>query len=615
MLAPDEFLTLQDALRPPEDHRLDLAVGTAYSLDLLAFLAAPVAFAMFDLQTSDDLAALDGLSVLESVRRYADATTVFCQAGAIAVPAAYRSVLTWTEGSVIEVRRPTPTGVFHPKTWALRFVDDLGTYRHRMVVLSRNVTFDKSWDIAITLDEDPDSAFPPARDAGDFIASLPALAVRPLPAARLAAVADLAATMRRARLTPPKPFHSSQVWPLGGAAAKGSPYHDQPVRSLIVSPFLTGSTVRDIAGQASATLVSTQPALDALTEADLNAFDPIYVLSAALTVSQAATVDDPNGPLDPATATASTGLHAKIVIQDLPGQPRISRWIAGSVNATHNAHHANIEAAVVLEGPTSTCGVSAVLDSSDGDKDVTTLLDLLEPYARSGQQPTPEEEAASLLDQTLVDLAQHGADLTVTEASSEALYNLTAEFHGDWPDDVLLEARPIAIGYEGLTAPVDRSTKSVTWHDRTLAAITPYLLVTLTRGVTTISRVIVADLINAPEHRRERLLADMLRTAEDFLRYLLLLLGDGGADEDAWQQAVTRMLDTDTNTRTDGWDGGLPVLESLLRAASRDPGSLRHVKALVDDLRIAGVGATVIPDQFDNLWAALQTALPTKASR
>jgi hypothetical protein len=613
MLAPDDLITLQEALRPPDGHRLDVAVGTTYSLDLLAFLAAPVAFAMFDLQASDDPAALDGLSVLESVRRYADATTVFCQSGAIAVPAAYRSVLTWTEGSVVEVRRPTPTGVFHPKTWALRFVDDDGAYRHRVVVLSRNITFDKSWDIVITLDEGPGSAAPPAREAAAFVASLPGLAVRPLPAARMASIQDLAATLRRARLEPPKPFASSRVWPVGGDAGRGWPYHDAPVRSLIVSPFLTGSTVQAITAAAPAALVSTQAALDGLSDHDVAGFDPIYVLSAALTVTDTAPTDD-EAVLDP-TVMLSSGLHAKIVVQDLPGQPRVSRWIAGSVNATHNAHHANIEAAVVLEGPTASCGVNAVLASSNGDKDVTALLDLLEPYARSAEGPSDAEEAASLLDQAIIDLAQDGVTLTVGPASSDGLYTLTAQFHGTWPDDILVQARPIAVAFEGLTATVDRTTKSVEWPDRTLAAITPYLLLTATRDTATISRIVIADLVNAPEHRRERLLAEMLRTAEDFLRYLLLLLGDGATDEDAWQQAVTRLLDTDPDPRSDGWSGGLPVLESLLRAAARDPGSLRHVKALVDDLRTAGVDSDVIPEQFDNLWAALETVLPSKATR
>jgi hypothetical protein len=380
-----------------------------------------------------------------------------------------------------------------------------------------------------------------------------------------------------------------------------------------VSPFLTGSTVQAITAAAPAALVSTQAALDGLSDHDVAGFDPIYVLSAALTVTDTAPTDD-EAVLDP-TVMLSSGLHAKIVVQDLPGQPRVSRWIAGSVNATHNAHHANIEAAVVLEGPTASCGVNAVLASSNGDKDVTALLDLLEPYARSAEGPSDAEEAASLLDQAIIDLAQDGVTLTVGPASSDGLYTLTAQFHGTWPDDILVQARPIAVAFEGLTATVDRTTKSVEWPDRTLAAITPYLLLTATRDTATISRIVIADLVNAPEHRRERLLAEMLRTAEDFLRYLLLLLGDGATDEDAWQQAVTRLLDTDPDPRSDGWSGGLPVLESLLRAAARDPGSLRHVKALVDDLRTAGVDSDVIPEQFDNLWAALETVLPSKATR
>jgi hypothetical protein len=158
---------------------------------------------------------------------------------------------------------------------------------------------------------------------------------------------------------------------------------------------------------------------------------------------------------------------------------------------------------------------------------------------------------------------------------------------------------------------LDPTRRCASWSGRTLAAITPYVIVTVTMrdGEACRSRVLVADLQGAPTNRRERLLADMLRSAEDFLRYLLLLLGDAGSDDEAWSQAVSGLLDPHTAPHaTTGWGGGLPVLESLLRAASRDPNSLRHVRALVADLRAAGVDHNVIPPEFDDLWLALDAA-------
>ena len=44
MLEPEERSLLFDALRPPLGYQLDTAVGTTYSLDLLALATVPVAF-------------------------------------------------------------------------------------------------------------------------------------------------------------------------------------------------------------------------------------------------------------------------------------------------------------------------------------------------------------------------------------------------------------------------------------------------------------------------------------------------------------------------------------------------------------------------------------------
>ena len=40
-------------------------------------------------------------------------------------------------------------GVFHPKVWAIRFVSpDQSSSMYRLVVLTRNMTTDQSWDLS-----------------------------------------------------------------------------------------------------------------------------------------------------------------------------------------------------------------------------------------------------------------------------------------------------------------------------------------------------------------------------------------------------------------------------------------------------------------------------------
>ena len=193
-LTPETRVLLTDALRPPAGYRVEVAVGTTYSLNLTALLLAPLSFALFDQGNADEIGAVDPIRLLEAVRRYADRTTVFCQAGGIHVPSTYRSILTFVEDSVLEVMPFHEGAIFHPKVWAIRFTDQGGNRIHRVIILSRNMTLDRSWDTALVLDEEEDGAID-AAPAADFVRRLPTLALRP--AERRAGGRDRGACSRR----------------------------------------------------------------------------------------------------------------------------------------------------------------------------------------------------------------------------------------------------------------------------------------------------------------------------------------------------------------------------------------------------------------------------------
>ena len=144
MLEPDTRSLLLDALRPPDGYELDRAIGTTFSLDLNTLLTAPLAFAMFDAETSEE-GNVDLIALLEATRRYADRIDIFCQAGRINVPRNYRGVYSNIEASVHEAVAPKAGGLFHPKVWALRYTSrDGGQPQFRLLTLSRNLTFDRS---------------------------------------------------------------------------------------------------------------------------------------------------------------------------------------------------------------------------------------------------------------------------------------------------------------------------------------------------------------------------------------------------------------------------------------------------------------------------------------
>ncbi|WP_420439622.1 hypothetical protein [Candidatus Palauibacter sp.] len=149
MLGTRERTLLLESLRPPPGYRLRRAVGTSYTLDLIALLTAPLAFTFFDAHDEDGAPVTDPVALLEALRRHAENVTLFCQAGAIAVPKPEQTLLAYLEGSVVEVQPPIEEGIFHPKLWVLAFEADEAPTVYRVLCLSRNLTFARSWDMPV----------------------------------------------------------------------------------------------------------------------------------------------------------------------------------------------------------------------------------------------------------------------------------------------------------------------------------------------------------------------------------------------------------------------------------------------------------------------------------
>src|SRR5690606_20575516 len=139
-----------------------------------------------------------------------------------------------------------------------------GRHHHRVVISSRNLTLDNSWDTVLVLDEDPGGAIP-AAPAADMVAALPGLAISPLSADRRRAVADLASTLRQVRLAAPAPFTGGYLLPLGLDDARPWPFPEDSGRILALSPFLSRGTLRRLRGTAAdVTVVSRPESMDLL---------------------------------------------------------------------------------------------------------------------------------------------------------------------------------------------------------------------------------------------------------------------------------------------------------------------------------------------------------------
>ena len=144
----NDRLSYSELLRPDAGYTLDFAVGMTYSLDLEALLGVPVSLGMLDETDSGSMSS--PLFILEAIRKSSDRIALFCNAGCIKLPDRIQSVYSLLENSVFQVKLSQSSN-FHPKIWVLKYSQEGGSSYIKLLVLSRNLTFDSSIDISAAL--------------------------------------------------------------------------------------------------------------------------------------------------------------------------------------------------------------------------------------------------------------------------------------------------------------------------------------------------------------------------------------------------------------------------------------------------------------------------------
>lgn len=585
-LHPDERMTLVDALRPPPGFELLDAVATTFTLDLQALLAVPAAYAVVGVDSSDG--GLEPIALLDAIRRTSDRITVLCQAGQVAIPPS-RRLFGFLERSVVPVAPPSH-GIVHPKLWVLRFAggDHVVT---RVLLASRNLTFDRSWDCVLRLDEaiggDIDAA--PLADLLEVTVGLALV----IDAPRRQAVRTVAEHLRSVRLDLPDGVAAGAILPIG----PGLPAVHLPARAdraLVISPLLSDDLLRRIDAD-RATLVSRHSSLAAVAPETLARFDEVWAFddgSVAVDADERTTArTDPGLPLD--------GLHAKIFVFERAGAAEL---YCGSANATSAAFATNLEVLARLEGETADLGVDALLgDGTEG------FRKLLVPFHPPSEVAT-DDDLMDALDALRMAIAAIPIRARVEAEATGELWHVRYWSERPLPRErsgaVEVRVRPITLQPPGTIAAPGRCLALELFV--AIESITPFLVIELTSGDRTTGTIVRAALDGMPEERDRRLLQLILGNVDRFYRYLLLLLAAGSDAID-----LRSLLDElDPTGAAEGGDGdhepggpSVPLLEAMLRSLRQSPERLGLADGLIEDLAADGF----LPPQFMELWSSVRT--------
>ena len=606
MLEPQNRLPLQEALVPPPGYVLDYALGTTFSLDLMTLLTVPLSFTFSN--GRDDIDHVDPLLLLEGIRRLAGRMTVFCQAGQIAVPKSDQLLYGYLESSVVEVLPRSSKGVFHPKVWALRYVPDEDAasddpVRYRLLVMSRNLTFDRSWDTMLLLDgvlTGRKNALSRLHPLGDFIADLPNLALRPVAQPLADKVDQMQYELRRTEFELPRPFTEIDYVPLGLKPGKSWPFSASKSAFLIVSPFLAaGFLERFSQGCRSGILISRLESLAEIKLQHLQKLSAVYVLSPNADLEEETAQAEEDLPL--AAEAQLSGLHAKLFIEE---QGRQATLWTGSANATNAAFEHNVEFMVRLEGKRSEMGIKSLLSEETGDQ--VGLFSLLEPYTfrpPAAGDPVQQQLAEQMLlaRRRVVEAALQAE---VSEENGRYTINLQPAATTRLEPGQSARCWPVTLpDNHAVPLALDQKPAAI-FRSLSFESISGFFAFELTVhvGAQTLRSRFVQNLplINPPADRQERLLRALLSDENRVLRYLILLLAAEGHDGalDVAVQTMTRPPGDHPSSST-----LLPVdlFESLVRTLADSPSRLDQIQRLVADLQQTG-SLDLLPADFMAIW-------------
>jgi hypothetical protein rflaF_15634 len=599
MLNPGEDrLDYGNILIPPDSYILDFAVGTTYSLDLDALVGVCIALGLS--VESDSNIMKDPVCLLEALRRTGDKLALFCEAGQIYLPRNVSVVYTLLEKMVFQVVTKAMKGIkhpsFHPKFWLLRYTNKEEVL-YRIVVLSRNLTFDRSWDICFYMDgklgEETDKNIPVA----DFLKYL----LRQLPKSEIAKAKQIRQLIKELDYvnfeTGMKEFYDFEFIPSGVPCSEGGIYsmldtslikgeNDRFEKSfhelLVISPFLSKDIIRQFNERSrwientEYLLITREMSLEKLKPEDCDNFR-IYVLKDEIVDGEAAISD---GESD----YYKQDIHAKVYMLR---KNTSTELYLGSLNASHNAVYGNIEFMLLLKSKNRHINMEKLkADIFNGDEDGAN--NPFKEVELSEHKKLKEVDEAGELDFLIKQINRYKFYAVVSENRDYYDVNISVEDYEKPDADITLS--PIFAQTEEV-----EFAKNMLFEKLSINSLSEfYVLFICDNAGNKVKRLIKIETEGIPDEREGKVILSII--GENFYRYVEFLFGDDyitsalRANSGNGQGSLGKSYASIEN---------MPLLyEKMLKKAATEPESFKEIEKLIRLLP----EDSVVPETFKKLY-------------
>lgn len=604
MLEPkQDRLCYGEQLTPPDRFVFDAAIATSYSLDLDALLAVPIAMCFRG--TLDGELKGEKLALLEAIGQIKGRLKVFYQKGNISYPPKFNRLYTFLEPCLqAVVPEDGAFSSFHPKLWLLRFVEVVEgskkpNVRYRLIVLSRNLTFDRSWDLAVTLEGKLGAAktSPFAmQQLRDFLTKLLAQDKSFSPGA------IMLQELEKVDWELPEHFKDFQLL-IGGGSARPlrfeSKHYDE---ILVVSPFLKSSGggvaaldwLANFAGDNNRILCSRAEELNAIGASKLAGWQCFAMNSDIVNGEERNEIGGDTRQKE----IGIQNLHAKLIVVAANGK---AIWHIGSANATtaalgdgNNREPKNTEAMLMLSGPRQKLGPQVLLQEWMPNEGIKVFR----PHEFSESVNEIDESQERLLRQTVHQLISAQWQLNAKLDASSTTYKLilNVNIDGELHSNLVNNNVAVTVGQLDI-AGIRLLASEMTWEAIKLSSISALIPVTINIVGSDLQKrlIIAAKLsIEGEDMRHQQIMKELVDTPAKVLDYIRLLLQET-PDKNQWL-AFESQIGT---TSVEFFLAGSPILEQLLLATSRHPTTLKRIQSAIKHLAKAGAD---IPQEFLLLW-------------
>ena len=594
----------------PDGYSLDFAVGTTYSLDLDSLVSICLSLGLS--QETDSEVMSDPIYLLEALRKTGDKIALFCEDGQIHMPRKYSSLCILLEKIVYSVKtKKQKDGFypsFHPKLWLIRYKNntDENIKLYRVIVLSRNLTFDRSWDVVYYLDGSKSSMKSVKNQPlCDFLIYLQNIA-KLRSHERAEDIGSLAEELHHVEFKlADDGFKDFEFIPsgIGSYSYKNNldlvSNNDNYKEIFIMSPFISKTTIHNL-NQKSETgvLITRKMSLGKLQRDDVSNLEVYTMRDEVL-----------NGEMEIENSDSSDNImkqdvHAKIFLTCT--EKRYSYLYLGSMNASENALSKNIEFIIRLTAKNSYVNVKLMKESLFGSSDDNSDNHSPNPFMKVDNidEYNDEQDCDNNkdLERIIKEISRSNPKANVDKNSDS--FSVTINFEKN------LDLRNSDVEINPLLSPNQKFkyADKITFTGLTLVQLSEFYVIKVSSENETLERVIMIQTkgIPADGSREKQVVSNTIKNSDGFYRYISFLLGD--------DDLISR-LDSNSSSDNSNCAAGncshikIPALyEKMLQTAANSPDKLKEIGKLMDLLSERNIDISDL-SKFRKLYKTFMEAI------